>query len=161
MGLFSEFFGSLKKFLNKTHPSPVFRGMSTTNLLAKFAELGARAKFRPLRSNRWNSNRFVLIDIGNDRRGEFFDIQAAESAELEVLDVQPRDRHLLLMSREPAISRNAPETKSKFLCGHDERSTIATSMRFSLSRRESEPKLGGIVATRARRRCCLPQCAIH
>lgn len=95
--------------------------MSTTNLLAKFAQLGARAQFRLMRSNRWNSNRSVLIDIGNDRQGEFFDIQTAESIELEVIDVQPRDRHLLLMSREPAAGRHAPEIKSKFLCGHDER----------------------------------------
>ena len=51
----------------------------------------------------------------------FFDIQTEESVVLEVLDVQPRDRHLLLMSRELVINRNVPETKSKFLCGHDER----------------------------------------
>lgn len=95
--------------------------MSTTNLLAKFAQLGARVQFRLIQPNRWNSIHSVLIDIRNDRRGEFFDIQATESIELEVLDVQPRDRHLLLMSREPAESRNAPEIKSKFLCGHDER----------------------------------------
>lgn len=63
----------------------------------------------------------MLFDIGTDRRGEFFDIQTEESVVLEVLDVQPRDRHLLLMSRELVINRNVPETKSKFLCGHDER----------------------------------------
>ena len=33
--------------------------------------------------------------------GEFFDIQAADDADVEVLDVQPRDRHLLLMVRRP------------------------------------------------------------
>ena len=95
--------------------------MNSNFLQNKFAQLGARAQIRLLRPNRWNSTRSVLIDIGTDRRGEFFDIQTSESVELEVLDVQPRDRHLLLMSREPATSRNAPETKSKFLCGHDER----------------------------------------
>jgi len=95
--------------------------MSTSNLIAKFARLGARAQFRLLRPNRWNSNRSVLIDIGTDRRGEFFDIQATKSVELEVLDIQPRDRHLLLLSREPSTIRAVPELKNKFLCGHDER----------------------------------------
>jgi len=95
--------------------------MSTSNLIAKFAQLGARAQFRLLRPNRWNSNRSVLIDIGTDRRGEFFDIQATKSVELEVLDIQPRDRHLLLLSREPSTIRAVPELKNKFLCGHDER----------------------------------------
>jgi C-terminal processing protease CtpA/Prc len=43
-----------------------------------------------------------VIDIGHDRHGEFFDIQAGDDADVEVLDVQPRDRHLLLMVRHPA-----------------------------------------------------------
>ena len=62
-----------------------------------------------------------MIDIGHDRRGEFFDIQADDDADVEVLDVQPKDRHLLLMVRQPAERPGLPDTKDKFLCGHDER----------------------------------------
>src|SRR5205807_4805966 len=51
-----------------------------------------------------------------DRKGEFFEIvrQRGVEAEIAVLDVQPADRHLLLLVREG-------NDKSKFLCGHDER----------------------------------------
>jgi hypothetical protein len=63
----------------------------------------------------------VVIDIGRDRHGEFFDIQADQDANVEVLDVQPRDRHLLLMVRQPNGRPGLPDFKEKLLCGHDER----------------------------------------
>src|SRR5206468_6855944 len=46
----------------------------------------------------------------------FFEIvrPPGAGAEIAVLDVQPADRHLLLLVREG-------KDKSKFLCGHDER----------------------------------------
>src|SRR5204863_2536512 len=51
-----------------------------------------------------------------DRKGEFFEMtrQPGIEAEIAVLDIQPSDRHLLLLIREG-------KDKSKFLCGHDER----------------------------------------
>jgi len=60
------------------------------------------------------------VDIGRDGRGSFFDVTLGEDAEreLEVLDIQPGQRHLLLLVREPSGHR---EEKHKFLCGHDER----------------------------------------
>ncbi len=63
----------------------------------------------------------MVIDIGHDRHGEFFDIQADDDANVEVLDVQPRDRHLLLMIRRPNQRAGLPDIKDKLLCGHDER----------------------------------------
>ena len=70
--------------------------MNTNLLSKKFRMLGARAKIRPLVQNRWPAAAGpVVIDIGQDRRGEFFDIQAGDDADVEVLDVQPKDRHLL------------------------------------------------------------------
>jgi hypothetical protein len=57
------------------------------------------------------------IDIRSDGRGEYFDLRFAGGqgvVELDVIDVRPRDRHLLLLAR-------IGEDKSKFLCGHDER----------------------------------------
>jgi hypothetical protein len=57
------------------------------------------------------------IDVGADARGEFFDVRFAGTGlpvELEVVDVDRADRHLLLLVRDG-------REKSKFLCGHDER----------------------------------------
>jgi hypothetical protein len=91
-------------------------------LSTKFDKIGARAKVRSLVANRWRQPAGpVVIDIGNDRRGEFFDIQSDGGAQIEVLDVQPKDRHLLLMVRQPSERAGLPDTKDKFLCGHDER----------------------------------------
>lgn len=96
--------------------------MDANLIQSKFEKLGARAKLRPLVQNRWRPVvGSVVIDIGHDRRGEFFDIQAEADADLEVLDVKPKDRHLLLMVRQPAERPGLAHTKDKFLCGHDER----------------------------------------
>jgi hypothetical protein len=58
----------------------------------------------------------VALDVRSDRKCEFFEVIRRPDAEadVEVLDVQPSDRHLLLMVRER-------DGKSKSLCGHDER----------------------------------------
>ena len=73
----------------------------------RFAAIGARLKLDgpPLGA--------PTIDVG---LGQFVIRFAGDgpSVDLEVVDVQPRDRHLLL------LVRNSGE-KSKFLCGHDER----------------------------------------
>lgn len=88
-----------------------------TNLLdIKFARMGARLKItdRPSRRNR--SAGVIALDVQADRMGEFFEIvrQPGVNVEVAVLDVQPADRHLLLLVREG-------KDKSTFLCGHDER----------------------------------------
>lgn len=84
----------------------------------KFARIGARLKladietFGPIRST-------VSLDIRSDRKGEFFEILNRVGTdggiEIAVLDVQPDDRHLLL------LVRRTEGEKQKFLCGHDER----------------------------------------
>lgn len=85
--------------------------MDTTLLNHKFERIGARVKFqeRALGSS-------ISLNIRTDRLGEFFEVTqpSRNLADLMVLDVQPADRHLLLMSREQS-------DKHKFLCGHDER----------------------------------------
>lgn len=89
-------------------------------LLEKFEKMGARAKFRngtnivrSRFSNGMNSGG-VRLNILNDEDGEYFDLNVQGDTEVSVLDVQPKDRHLLL------LAKNGAE-KSKFLCGHDER----------------------------------------
>src|SRR5215212_1971382 len=86
--------------------------MSSQTLERRFAAIGARVK--PA-TNSWRGD--PRIDIRTDGRGEFFDIRflgGDREVELEVVDTQPRDRHLLLLAR-------VGGEKSKFLCGHDER----------------------------------------
>ena len=88
-----------------------------TNLLdIKFALICACLEVadRPSRRNRTPG--VISLDVQDDRKGEFFEIvrQPGDEIEIAVLDVQPADRHLLLLVREG-------QDKSKFLCGHDER----------------------------------------
>jgi hypothetical protein len=87
--------------------------MDTGLLEKKFEQMGARVKFREVSGGRWQT---PGIDIGNDRRGEFFDVRflPAERVEYEVVDLRAEARHLLLLARRGEI-------KEKFLCGHDER----------------------------------------
>ncbi len=88
-----------------------------TNLLdTKFARIGARLKVADRPSRRGRTSGAVSLDVQSDRKGEFFEIVRPPGAEAEiaVLDVQPADRHLLLLVREG-------QDKGKFLCGHDER----------------------------------------
>jgi hypothetical protein len=85
--------------------------MATEVLERRFAVIGARLDVvgPPAGAPR--------IDVRSDARGEFFDVRFAGSGrpvELEVVDVNRTDRHLLLLVRDG-------EEKSKFLCGHDER----------------------------------------
>jgi len=83
-----------------------------------FSKMGARVKFGEAESH-WLGGRWVqdlALDVRNDNRGEFFLISWNREVveELIVLDVQARDRHLLLLSRKRG-------EKHRFLLGHDER----------------------------------------
>ena len=90
--------------------------MDTNLLNTKFARIGARVKVADRASRRSRTSSLISLDVQADRKGEFFEIvsQPGAEAEIAVLDVQPADRHLLLLVREG-------KDKSKFLCGHDER----------------------------------------
>ena len=86
--------------------------METHLLQTMFGRMGARVRVRE-----WSPpNRRIGVDIGTDKRGEFFDIGVSSTnpAEYQVIDIQPQARHLLLMAR-------MDNEKQKFLCGHDER----------------------------------------
>jgi len=85
--------------------------METEVLERRFAVIGARVNVVGPQAGA------PRIDVTSDRRGEFFDVRFAGGGppvELEVVDVDRADRHLLLLVREG-------QEKSKFLCGHDER----------------------------------------
>ena len=78
----------------------------------RFAAMGARLS---LPEGPWRGA--PRIDIRHDGVGERFDIRfdgRGREVGVEIVDVRPRERHLLLLVRDGA-------EKSKFLCGHDER----------------------------------------
>lgn len=89
--------------------------MDVNVLKRQFARIGARAQVRGLDGRRTSGP--VALDIIHDRFGELFDIRMSKEipSDLEVLHLEAKQRHLLLMSR----SDN--DEKHKFLCGHDER----------------------------------------
>ncbi|OAI48458.1 hypothetical protein AYO44_07005 [Planctomycetaceae bacterium SCGC AG-212-F19] len=90
--------------------------METATIDNKFARIGARLKVADRPARRFRTTGVISLDVQTDRKGEFFEIvrQPGADAAVEVLDLQPADRHLLLLVREG-------KEKSKYLCGHDER----------------------------------------
>jgi hypothetical protein len=95
-----------------------------------FTQMGARVKvlegFAPVRdwamARMGDESRRIVLDIGRDKHGEFFEIRTAPGSDQEivVLNVEPREKHLLLLSRQFG-ERGQVLAKQKFLCGHDER----------------------------------------
>jgi hypothetical protein len=108
-------------------PNHKERFMETTVLEKQFARMGARLKVSVRPSQGRNRIGGFAVDIRRDGRGPFFDVTLGTDAEreLEVLDVQAGQRHLLLLVREPNGHR---EEKHKFLCGHDERDWFAAAV---------------------------------
>lgn len=90
--------------------------MANEILARHFQAIGARVKFRPNEpGTRWRPGpppTSFSIDIGQDGRGEYFDIaQGKYAPELQVLQVRAKEQHLVLYSGDG----------QRFLCGHDER----------------------------------------
>jgi hypothetical protein len=87
-------------------------------LCRHFARMGARVLVRgPSRFQRTK----IAIDVGRDRSGELFVIGCEGEVAIEVLDVQLRSHHLVLMVREGS-------DKHKFLLGRDERHWFAAAV---------------------------------
>jgi hypothetical protein len=70
------------------------------------------------------------VDVKNDHRGSYFEIEKGDGVDVTVPDAQPGCRHLLLMAKTADfkqgsyLGRELPPIKrgnSKFLLGHDER----------------------------------------
>ena len=103
--------------------------MDTSNLLIKFARIGARLKVADQPSRRLTTaSGVVSLDVRQDREGEFFEVahRSGTQPDVAVLDVQPGDRHLLLLVR-------VGDEKQKFLCGHDERHWFVAAVPESAS----------------------------
>ncbi|MHC4406846.1 MAG: hypothetical protein ACYTG0_45080 [Planctomycetota bacterium] len=99
--------------------------METTSLEKQFARMGARLVVNQRPSG-------FAVDVRRDKDGSLFEIALDRLATLvSALDVQPRQRHLLL-----AVRRGQTH---KFLCGHDERDWFAAAV----------PEVGGVSNVRA------------
>jgi hypothetical protein len=92
-------------------------GMDFPALHKKFARVGARLQVSDLGIQVFEKGVAILNVLKDDDGEEVFSIaiDPRDAPEISVLEVQPRDRHLLLMTR------NAEGEKRKFLCGFDER----------------------------------------
>src|SRR5436190_23181498 len=86
--------------------------MDNDNLKRQFGRMGARLQFR------WSdAPERLAIDIRQDGLGSYFDIKVRpQDVHLAAQDVQPHQRHLLLVAHSTHRAG-----ASKFLCGHDER----------------------------------------
>jgi len=110
-----------------------------------FEAIGARAKVRPHGRLEWERpDTSFSIDVLTDRRGRYFDIAlGSEAPEMVVLQVCPKERHLLLYSRDG----------NRFLCGHDERDWFVAGIpeRVSTVRQAKQALMPADVWTKARR----------
>lgn len=94
--------------------------MDTDMLIEKFARMGVRTELAEPRARSWYlPSPDFSIDIGSDRRGEFFELTYIPNrvVDIKVTDLRPNDRHLLLQVDLPSATDN----RQKYLCGHDER----------------------------------------
>ena len=102
-----------------------------------FSRMGARVKVLEGVSTvrRWNGFGSreevprIVLDICRDKQGEYFEIRRAlgGNQEIIVLNVQPREKHLLLLSCQFG-EQGQFLAKQKFLCGHDERHWFAAAI---------------------------------
>ena len=89
--------------------------MNTQTIENQFARMGAR--FQVVHQETKRRDVDYALDIRADRRGKYFELRVptvGPSLEVAVLQVQPQERHLVLLVKKP-------EVKDRFLCGHDER----------------------------------------
>jgi hypothetical protein len=88
--------------------------MNAHDFEGKFARVGARVRVEEGALRR-SGGGGVSLDVQEDGRGEVFTIQTRSGdLRMEIVDLRPRERHLLLLVEEDGL-------KQKFLCGHDER----------------------------------------
>ena len=96
--------------------------MSQSSVSEMFRRMGARADVLCV-SGRYEP--FLELDIRRDEQGAYFHVRHRKEVRLEVVDVQPGDRHLLLRAKE---DRTRWRSSSAFLCGHDERSWFVAAI---------------------------------
>lgn len=107
--------------------------MNTTVIEKKFNEMGARVKInQPNHRRHLNADSNFAIDILRDSEGQYFDVQVKDEIDVLIADVQKKDRHLLLMTKDPTENVHKPEIR-RFLCGHDEREWFTAAIPGTVS----------------------------
>jgi len=100
--------------------------MNKELLKKNFNKMGAKVRFDSMR-NHWNLSDFNLDVITNKNKSSHFNIVVDNDKildQLTVLDVKAKDRHLLLLRKEPILNRKGTPINyitSRYLIGHDER----------------------------------------
>jgi len=99
------------------------RNMRPNVIERPFNKMGARVKVDSFAPNRWrrDTTPTVSLNVRRDEKGEYFQITKDPEVDLQVLHLDVKDRHLLLMARRPSERLHQPPVSSKFLLGHDER----------------------------------------
>jgi hypothetical protein len=95
--------------------------MNIQNIKEKFKKIRARVKFSDFNSITNNDPNVFRIDVVRDRKGEIFDIRTKGAIDFIIPDIQPKDRHLLLMAIIPDENSYKKDGVVKTLCGFDER----------------------------------------
>ena len=91
--------------------------MHDDRLAQHFEAMGSRIRFRALApARRWihmdATTATFTLDVLKDKKGEYFELARGDGApRFELLQIRPKQRHLLLMSSDG----------ERYLCGHDER----------------------------------------
>jgi hypothetical protein len=93
--------------------------MNSKTIAKQFVQMGARFRIVRPENVRWPTRRAdYALDVASDKWGQLFEMQlsAQREAELDlnVLQCDRHDRHLLLLVKTPTAN-------DRFLCGHDER----------------------------------------
>jgi hypothetical protein len=110
--------------------SPNVEALVDKLIQRRFEKMGARVKVGPRVPSRQSRTSFVpagspaVVNVRRDGRGEYFELTYAKGwrPQIDVLDVRPGARHLLLQV--------TPEdgARSKFICGHDERAWFVAAV---------------------------------
>lgn len=85
----------------------------------KFNDMGVAVSFERSRPTRFQNNQLISIDVVENKKGEHFILENPDDFPVEVLDIQPDLRHLMLLVR--GQTTNGQKDLRRFLCGHDER----------------------------------------
>ncbi|MBW2735296.1 MAG: hypothetical protein JRH20_23170 [Deltaproteobacteria bacterium] len=101
--------------------------MNDRSLVRQFQRIGAEARVGRMKGPR--EGRLYDVDLidGGRQGDEVFNLSYAdaEEVEMQVIDVDRDDRHLLLLVKQ---LRNASVEKHRYLCGHDERSWFVAAV---------------------------------
>ena len=97
------------------------------NIESKFEKMGARLNIGEnpnpnVRRSDELEGSSVTVNVINDKKGQVFDVRYRGIVDVSIIDLQPDDRHLVMLAKllDPNRPHQEPQ-KVKFLCGHDER----------------------------------------